>query len=92
MLTSLCLLLLLTACATKRVIISEPEIIDAGPELSCPKMPVHLLSPCAVLPLPTVGILWVDLIEILKDKDIEQQACNNRFTIIADWQDANIGQ
>jgi len=55
-------------------------------------MPVHLLRPCAVLPLPTVGILWVDTIEIIKDKDIEQQTCNERFTIIADWQDANIGQ
>lgn len=89
---ALLLIVLLQACATKRIIISEPEIIDAGPELSCPKLPVHLLRPCAVLPLPMVGVRWVDLIEIIKDKDLQQQACNDRFIIIVDWQDANIGQ
>lgn len=90
-----CLLLLsivlLPACATKSVVISEPEIIDR-PTLSCPKAPAHLLRPCTILSLPSVGIKWSDTIEIIKVKDLQQHSCNERFTIISEWQDANIGQ
>ena len=88
---SLCLLCLLTACATKSVVISEPDIIEL-PALSCPTIPVHLLKPCPVLSLPVFGINWADTIEIIKLKDLQQKTCNDRFGIISQWQDDNIGE
>jgi len=91
-LASLCLLGLLTACgATKSIVISEPEVIEL-PALSCPEIPVHLLSPCAVLALPSVGITWADTIEIIKLKDLQQRTCNERFVILTGWQNDNIGE
>ena len=86
---SLCLLCLLTACATKRVVISDPEVIESQ-SLSCPTIPVHLLRPCAVLALPFFGITWADTIEVIKLKDLEQKTCNERFGIISQWQTDNI--
>ena len=86
----LCLLLLSTACTTtKSVIISEPLIIEPV-TLACPVIPVHLLQPCAVLGLPAYGITWADTIEIIKIKDLQQRSCNERLTIIAQWQSDNI--
>ena len=86
----LCLLLLSTACATTRpVIISEPLIIEPV-TLACPVIPVHLLQPCAVLSLPAYGITWADTIEIIKTKDLQQHSCNERLTIIGQWESDNI--
>ena len=90
MLMILCLLLISTACTTtKSVIISEPLIIEPA-VLACAVIPAHLLQPCAVLDLPAHGITWADTIEIIKTKDLQQWACNERLTIIASWQSDNI--
>ena len=87
----LLLIALLPACATKSVVISEPELVEL-PALSCATIPAHLLGPCPIMALPAHGIRWIDTIEIIKVKDLQQQTCNERFTILADWQNANIGE
>jgi hypothetical protein len=50
------------------------------------KVPPALLIPCAITPLPIRGDTWDDVFQIMKEKDLEQQQCNERFTMIRNWQ------
>jgi len=85
-LLSLCLLVLLTACTT-RTVLSDPEIVYQD-KLVPVQVPGHLLAKCQVTPLPQTGSLWTwfEILELMKQKDSEQGACNERFSIIEDWQ------
>lgn len=90
-LLSLCLLLLLTACETQTVL-SDPEIIYQD-KLVPVQTPGHLLVECQVTPLPLSGSQWTwfEILELMKQKDAEQQTCNRRFAIIEKWQNGVAG-
>lgn len=81
------LLALLTACTTPPAVLTDPEIVYQD-KLIPVKTPGHLLVPCQLTPMPALGTdwTWFEILELMKQKDSEQVACNERFTIIEDWQ------
>ncbi len=85
MLLSLCLLLTLTACASDPIVLNDPEILEFEKRVPV-DVPAALLLPCAITALPRHGDTWEDVFSIMKAKDLEQLACNLRFTMIRDWQ------
>ncbi len=54
--------------------------------------PGHLLVACQVTPLPVLGSQWTwfEILELMKQKDSEQETCNDRFGIIEDWQSSEL--
>lgn len=88
MLCSLCLILTLTACVSDPVVLTDPEIIEVD-VLVRVQVPGALLIPCAITPLPRRGDSWDDVFQIMKAKDLEQSACNERFKMIENWQDSD---
>jgi len=83
-LCSLFLILTLTACACDPVIVTETEIVEVD-KLIRVEVPGALLIPCEVTPLPRIGDSWDDVFQIMKAKDLEQKACNERFAMITNW-------
>ena len=86
-LVSLCLIFLLSACTTKPAVLTDPEIVYQD-KLIPVQVPGHLLVDCDVTPLPLPGdlITWLEVLELAKQKDVEQAVCNERFIIIETWQ------
>jgi len=84
--SSLFPLLLLTACASDPVVLSDPEIVEIEKRVRV-EVPAALLQPCQVSPLPFAGATWKDVFILMKQKDLEQQACNKRFETIRSWQE-----
>ena len=84
-LASLSLLLTLQACGGRTQVISDPEIVYRDRPVRV-EVPGSLLMPCPVASLPRAGDTWEDALEILKQKDIQQKACNQRFEAIRQWQ------
>ena len=92
-LLSLCLSLLLTACAAtpKPVVLSDPEIIEVVTRVPV-QVPARLLTECEVTALPEIGTQWTwyEILQLMKRKDAEQQTCNQRFGIIEEWQSSEL--
>lgn len=88
---SLCLLVLLTACTSQPVVLADPEIVYQD-KLIPVQTPGHLLTPCQITPLPDPGSswTWLEILELMKQKDIEQNTCNERFGIIKQWQGSEL--
>jgi len=79
-------MLILTACASDPVVLSDPEIVEVE-KLVRVQVPPALLAPCAIASLPRRGDTWDDVFQIMKQKDLEQTACNDRFMLIREWQE-----
>lgn len=78
---------LLAACGTtKTVVLTDPEIVYQD-RLVRAQVPANLLLECQVTPMPKRGdrITWFEVLELMKQKDSEQLACNGRFVIIENW-------
>lgn len=56
------------------------------------RTPGHLLAKCKVTPLPVMGSQWTwfEILQLMKQKDSEQVACNSRFGIIEEWQSGEL--
>jgi len=67
--------------------LTDPEIVEVE-KLVPVQVPAHLLADCQVTPLPARGSQWTwfEILELMKQKDAEQQTCNKRFDIIEAWQ------
>ena len=87
----LCLSPLLIACTTKPAVLTDPEIVYQD-RLVPVQVPGHLLADCQVTPLPVPGdlVTWFEVLELAKQKDSEQAACNERFAIIETWQNKEL--
>jgi len=83
---SLSLILMFSACSSNPVVLVDPEIVEVE-KLVRVRVPAALLIPCAVTALPVQGDTWDDVFQIMKAKDLEQRACNERFVMIRDWQE-----
>ncbi len=70
------------------MVLTDPEIIYQD-KLVPVRVPPNLLVDCDVTPLPQRGSnwTWLEIFELMKEKDSEQVACNERFVIIEDWMD-----
>ena len=74
-------------CGTvKPVVLTDPEIVYQD-KLVRVQVPANLLADCEVTTLPEIGSQWTwyEILELMVEKDAEQQTCNERFGIIDDW-------
>jgi len=63
----------------------DPEIVKVE-KLVRVHVPGALLIPCDSTPLPSYGDTWRDALEVAKQKDLEQRACNKQLEQIDEWQ------
>jgi len=71
--------------------LTDPDIVYQD-KLVRVQTPPHLLTDCEVSPLPAAGMnwTWFEILELMKQKDSEQVACNDRFGIIEEWQSSDL--
>lgn len=75
-------------CAKPRVI-TETEFINV-PEIQYVTPPDAALLDCEISELPVYGDQWLDLPRYIKQKHVEQVACNQRLEGLRQWKrDAN---
>jgi len=83
-------MILLSACTTKPAVLTDSEIVYQD-KIVRVETPAHLLVDCDITPLPQPGVpvTWFEILELMKQKDSEQHVCNERFSIIEEWQSSD---
>ena len=85
-LSSLFLICCLTACGSEQVV-TRTKIVEVR-VVERVTVPESLLAPCPMIAWPAFGITWAGILDDLAVKHRQQIACNERFDVIREWQDA----